>query len=150
MGQALENLMAADADKFLESQNGLRTFVKSKHEKESQSALSNSGSSHKLSGMECKKLYTCGFFARNVRTVGPRVVLYDSHSSRKALFCNMVLKGGCTPTFGKILARTDLINSSAGNILISHGKIVHLSAGAFLPEHLDQMRGFLLFGLMIF
>ena len=44
---------------------------------------------------------------------GPCFVLCASHSTKNALFCNMVRKGGCASTFKRLPVRTALMSSSA-------------------------------------
>ena len=44
---------------------------------------------------------------------GPCFVLCANHSTKNALFCNMVRKGGCASTFKRLPVRTALMSSSA-------------------------------------
>ena len=84
---------------------------------------------------------------------GPCFVLCASHSTKNALLCNIVRKGGCASTFKRLPVRTALMSSSAlaECLVIESARQSSLRTCArscICPLFLDQMHCFFLFRLM--
>ena len=74
---------------------------------------------------------------------GPCFVLCASHSTKNALFCNMVRIGGCASTFKRLPVRTALMSSSAlAECLVSESaQAIHCNCRLGQASPLDQSLG---------